>query len=183
MRQQQVGEARERIHREYRQQRIVQRCFILQAASLHEVCSLFRSGWGDAVVYVEEVMLGVEEFFDTRFDMEHDPSFSSRPPLAWCALFRRRLELDASSWKSVEDAWDELNAALRPRGLPVASFERLLDLLLRDASEIQRPLTIAVMKVRRSIPQWARRLQDVTEQTKRDNLFNEVRHITAILYD
>ena len=101
--------------------------------------------------------------------MEHDPSFSSKPVLAWCALFRRRLELDASefggvkvslltqkspgSWRSVEDAWGELNEALRPRAAAAVSFDSLIDLLLRDACEVQRPLTIAVMNVRRSIAQ------------------------------
>ncbi|EKX45060.1 hypothetical protein GUITHDRAFT_109104 [Guillardia theta CCMP2712] len=117
-----------------------------------------------------------EEIFETRFDMEQDPSFSSKPVLAWCALFRRRLELDARSWRSVEDAWGELNEALRPRAAAAVSFDSLIDLLLRDACQVQRPLTIAAMN-------WLRRLQDVAEQTRRDKLFKDGREIGVVLYD
>ena len=86
----------------------------------------------------------VEAIFETRFDATPHYETLAQPPLAWCALFRRRVELDASAWTAVADCWAALLSALGASDNHLHSVDALVDSMLGDHNAVCRPVTIRV---------------------------------------
>eukprot|EP00802_Teleaulax_amphioxeia_P012531 Tamp_12574.p1 GENE.Tamp_12574~~Tamp_12574.p1 ORF type:complete len:593 (+),score=125.76 Tamp_12574:196-1779(+) len=157
--------------------------------SKHQVTSPFSS------------FCDVETIFETRFDNTPHYEALSQPPLAWCALFRRRVELDASAWTGVADSWAALLSALGAPDNHLHSVDALVDSMLGDHNAVCRPVTVRIKLPQSSggsagggsaggrsaggvsgsggaadaVMRWATRLRDVFDQLLCDGAFADGR--------
>ena len=151
---------------------------------------------GPSVVSKREVLApwiefcDVEAIFATRFDSTSHYNMLPRPPLAWCALFRRRVELQASAWQSLEEGWRALLQALGSPLNHLHSIDALVDSLLTDSNAVRRPVTIrflfatpstGVLGGRVQVRRWAERLRDTFDQLMLDGAFRDSRRVRFML--
>ena len=139
----------------------------------------------------------VEAIFETRFDATPHYDTLAQPPLAWCALFRRRVELDASAWTGVADCWAALLSALGAPDNHLHSVDALVDSMLGDHNTVCRPVTIRVKLPQSSggnagdadrrggaaaaVRGWAMRLRDVLDQLSCDGAFADGRRVRFLV--
>jgi len=135
-----------------------------------------------------EPFCDVEAVFETRFDATEHYDTLSQPPLAWCALLRRRVELDASQWQSITDGWVALLAAIGSAANHLHSVDALVDSLLGDHNAVRRPITIRILFPPQdgrgseagggrasAVRGWAQRLCGVFDQLHHDGAFADLR--------
>ena len=122
----------------------------------------------------------------TRFDATRAYDKQARAPLAWCALFRRRLLLDMRGNASVPEAWAALLTALRAPPAHPPSFPALQDSLGGDKNGIQRPFTILVSGARAAGPvaeAWVERLRGMLDGMQGDGCWRDGREAKVIVED
>ncbi|KAJ1471930.1 hypothetical protein T484DRAFT_1842252, partial [Baffinella frigidus] len=123
---------------------------------------------------------------ETRFDATREYAKLSGPPLAWCALFRRRVLLDVRGCGSVPEAWALLLTALRAPAAHPPSFPALQASLVGDENGVQRPFTIRVGGVRAAgavVEAWVERLRAVLDGIGGDGCWRDGREAKVIVED